>query len=139
MRAWIKERAQKRLNRRLRARYQQIEVQPEGRGLFNFRCHDNVVEHVRVNPSRALTICEVIYIDQDSPTLHYVLRDEAAGTYTDPTIGWWCEQAEFYLIRDLLPDDHKRIHSEFERSLKDWTHEFVGPLTRFLFRLDRIL
>lgn len=137
---WTKKRAQDALVRRLRARYQQIDPAPEGRGLFNFRCHENCVEAVRLEPEdgRKLTICEAIYVDDGIPILHYLLRDQD-GNYLDPTLGWRCRQLEFYIIRDLLPGDHHRIFAEFDRGLKDWLEEFVHPVARFLFNIDRIL
>lgn len=136
--ARLKRTARDKLIRRLRARHQQIEPKPLDRGLFNYRCHDNCVEAVRLHPGRAFVICETIYIEDNEPVLHYLLRDDATGGYLDPTLGWRCQHLEFYLIRDLLPADHARIHSEFERSLRDWLEEFTTPFARFL-GVDRIL
>lgn len=135
---FIKRRARARLIQRLRTRYQQITPAPLGRGMFNFRCHENCVEAVRLEPDRGFTICEAIYVEDGQPVLHYLLRDPF-GQYHDPTLGWRCDHLEFYLIRDLLPADHARILTEFDRSLRDWTEEFVGPLLARLLNIDRII
>lgn len=132
--------ARKRLVRRLRARHQQVKPTACQPGLFNYRCHDNCVDFLRRHPGKGLTIWETVYVeDGNEPALHYLIRDEKAGTWLEATLGWRCDDLEFYLVRPLLEADHGRIHSEFNRSLADWTAEFVRPAWRWLFNIDRIL
>ena len=138
IRKFVKRRAQRRMCRRLRARFQMIEPVPT-QGLFNFRCFENVVEYVRLHPNRRFTVCEVIYIEDNEPVLHYLLRDEDTSKYLEVTLGWRADHLEFYLIRDLLPSDHKRIHTEFDRSLADWQDEFLPTFWRKLLFIERLL
>ena len=49
------------------------------------------------------------------------------------------EQLEYYLIRVLDERDHTRIHSEFNRSLADWTEEFTSWFDRRVLGIERVL
>ncbi len=129
-------RAQERIARRLRARHQGIRPVPE-QGLFNFRCHENCVEYLRTHPDRGLRIAETVYLDGGEPILHYVVVD--GGRYLEVTLGWRAEQLEYYLIRVLDERDHTRIHSEFDRSLTDWLHDFTSWFDRAILRVERVL
>lgn len=129
-------RAQERIARRLRARHQGIRPVPE-QGLFNFRCHENCVEYLRAHPDRGLRIAETVYLDGGEPILHYVVVD--GDRYLEVTLGWRAEQLEYYLIRVLDERDHTRIHSEFDRSLMDWLHDFTSWFDRAILRVERVL
>ena len=129
-------RAQERIARRLRARHQGIRPQPE-QGLFNFRCHENCVEYLRTHPGRGLRIAETIYLDEGEPILHYVVVD--GDRYLEVTLGWRTEQLEYYLVRVLDERDHTRIHSEFNRSIADWTEEFTSWFDRRVLGIERAL
>ncbi len=128
-------RAHELIARRPRARYQGIRPKPEW-GLFNFRCHENCVEYLRTHPGRGLRIAETVYLDEGEPVLHYVVVDDR---YLEVTLGWRAEQLEYYLVRVLDERDHARIHSEFNRSLADWTEEFTSWFDRRVLGIDRVL
>lgn len=130
-------RARERIARRLRARHQGIRPVPEA-GLFNFRCHENCVEYLRTHPGVGLRIAETIYLDEGEPVLHYVVVD-SGNRYLEVTLGWRAEQLEYYLVRILDERDHTRIHSEFDRSLTDWLHEFTSWWDRKVLGITRIL
>lgn len=129
-------RARERIARRLRARHQGVRPIPEA-GLFNFRCHENCVEYLRTHPGVGLRIAETIYLAEGEPVLHYVVVD--GDRYLEVTLGWRAEQLEYYLVRILDERDHTRIHSEFDRSLTDWLHEFTSWWDRKVLGITRIL
>ena len=124
------------LKRYVRSRYEMI--RPEATlGLFNFRCHENCVEYLRTHPDRGLRIAETVYLDGGEPILHYVVVD--GDRYLEVTLGWRAEQLEYYLIRVLDERDHARIHSEFDRSLTDWLHDFTSWFDRAILRVEMVL
>lgn len=131
-------RAQDRICRRLRARFTMVKPEPV-QGMFNFRCHENCVEYVRLHPEEKLAVVEAIYIDGGEPVLHYLVHDQAADRYMEVTLGWRAEHLEYYVVRTLHPDDHRHILSEFQRALDDWTEEYVGWFGRKVLGITRVL
>lgn len=131
-------RAQDRICRRLRARFTMVKPEPV-QGMFNFRCHENCVEYVRLHPEEKLAVVEAIYIDGGEPVLHYLVHDQAADRYMEVTLGWRAEHLEYYVVRTLHPDDHRHILSEFQRALNDWTEEYVGWFGRKVLGITRVL
>jgi len=138
MRQLMVRRAQRRLVRHLRSTRTQVQVLAE-LGLFNFRCYENCVEYLRTHPDRDLEVVETIYIDEEEPCLHYVIRDKASGELLEVTLGWRARQLEYYVTRTLLPGDLDNIHREFTRSLAHWLDDFVPWWARVLLRVDRVL
>jgi len=59
--------------------------------------------------------------------------------YLEVTLGWRAEQLEYYLVRVLDERDHARIHSEFDRSLTDWLHDFTSWFDRRVLGIERVL
>ena len=132
----VKERIDWRICLHVRSRYQMIKPKPTA-GMFNFRCHENAVEYQRLHPE--CHIVEVIYIDNGDPILHYVNYDPATGDYLETTLGWRAEVLEYYKIREIHPDDYRRIPSEFSRALDSWLYQFTNWFQRFFFRINRVL
>ena len=131
-------RAQDRICRRLRSRFTMVKREPV-QGMFNFRCHENCVEYVLRRPEEKLAVVEAIYIDGGEPILHYLVHDPAAGRYLEVTLGWMAEHLEYYVVRPIQPDDYRHILSEFQRSLDDWTEEYVGWFGRKVLGITRVL
>lgn len=108
-------------------------------GLFNFRCHDNCVEYIRLNQDKNYSIAETIYIDDDQPILHYVIFDEDENKYLDVTLGWRIDTVNTYLLRIIQKDDNLKIHSIFSDTLDAWLNEFTSWFDRKILRIDRVL
>lgn len=124
---------------RLRATFQQVRADPIQQGLFNFRCHDNCVEFIRLRPDADYLIAEVMMVEDGVPTLHYVVRRASEpGVYGEITLGWRSKQIEYYLIRELPTVYNETIHAEFNRSLDYWLKEYVPAWMRWLFNIDRV-
>ena len=138
MKQRLLKRAQERICRRLRARFTMVKPEPI-QGMFNFRCHENCVEYVRLHPEEKLAVVEAIYIDGGEPVLHYLVHDQAADRYLEVTLGWRAEHLEYYVVRTIHPDDHRHILSEFQRALDDWTEEYVGWFGRKVLGIRRVL
>jgi hypothetical protein len=133
-RQWLINRAHERIKQRVRSRYQQVKAEPT-QGMFNFRCHENAVQYVMTRPEQQLSIYEVMMIDP-TPILHYLVRDEQ-GTFHEVTLGVFATPLEYYLIKQVNPDDFMNIGGEFNRSVKDWCEEFVGWFGRKMLRISR--
>ncbi len=138
MRDRIIQRARRAMARTLRTRHQQIYPRPV-QGLFNFRCHENCVQWLYDHSDQGLRIAEAIYLDEGEPALHYLVFDPADSSYLEVTLGWRTEQCEYFAIRLLDVRDHLNIHHEFDRSLDDWTEEYVPWFIRKLFGIKRVL
>lgn len=138
MRAQAIQRAQKRLCRHVRSRYELIKPAPT-QGMFNARCFENAVEYARQHSEDGLEVVEVIYIDNGEPVLHYINRVPETGAYLETTLGWRADLLEYYFIRRIHPDDHRHIHSEFSRALDDWTYQFTSWFDRNYLLIKRIL
>ena len=120
----------------VRSRYTLIRVEPV-LGLFNFRCHENVVEYNRRFPT--FEVHEVICIDGGTPILHYINYDPEKKVYLETTSGWKANYMEYYHIRSIHKDDYPYILTEFERGLRSWTRQFTTWFDRHVLRIDRIL
>lgn len=129
-----KERLQSDVMRRVRARYTMIDVKP-AQGMFNRMCHENSVQWAKSRPEYG--VAEVICIDRQQPYLHYL--NTKNQEFFETTLGWRAKELEYYKIRDIHPSDWNSIHSEFDRSLKDWLYEFTNAFDRKILKLNRIL
>jgi hypothetical protein len=137
LRDWAKRRVDRAIVRHARSMLQQVRARPE-QGLFNFRCHENCVEWLRTHPGTGLTVVEALMVDGGVPILHYLVRD-GAGIHLEVTLGWRAEApgVEYYHVRDLLPEDHRHVLSEFERSLAAWADAHLPWWARLL-GVDRV-
>lgn len=108
-------------------------------GLFNYRCHENCVEYIRLNPEKNYSIAETIYIDEDTPILHYVIFDEDENKYLEVTLGWKIDTVDTYLLRILPKDDNLKILSIFSDTLDVWLNEFTSWFDRKILKIDRVL
>lgn len=138
MKAWLIRKAQDAIILRVRASHQQIKPIPVQQGLFNFRCHDNCVEYVRLHPEDDAHIVEVMMVEDNAPVLHYVVVQPKLNQYGEVTLGWRCNRIEFYIIRELPPFYNEQIHDEFNRSLRYWLEAYIPAWARWLFNIDRV-
>lgn len=136
--AWFLDRAQKAIVLHMRAARQQVVPTPVQQGVFNFRCHDNCTEYVRMHPELSLRIMEVMMVEDNIPTLHYVVYNPDLCQYGEVTLGWRTSKIEYYIIRELPTYLNEHIHEEFERSLRYWLNEYTPAWARWLFNMDRV-
>lgn len=108
-------------------------------GLFNFRCHENCVEYIRLNPDKNYSIAETIYVDEDTPILHYVIFDQDENQYLEVTLGWRIDTVDTYLLRVIPKDDNLKILSIFSDTLDIWLNEFTSWFDRKILKIDRVL
>jgi len=110
----------------------EVEFKPEHRPLLNHRCHNNADHMVRCGD--AVSIAEVVMIDDDSCTLHYINMDDQGG-YFDATLGYQYSGSDYRLIRLIhtfkgypgnhLEDEKERICLE---ALGKWKNKLNDPL-----------
>lgn len=111
-------------------------VKPESaQGLFNQRCFMNAVQYCADNPGHE--VYEVACIDNGHPFLHYINRETSTGKYLETTLGWQADHQEYYIIRMVHQDDHKKISEEFSRSLDSWKFQFTNWFQRLF--IDRVM
>lgn len=109
-----------------------VEFKTEHRPLFNARCHNNADHMVRCGD--AVSIAEVVIIDDDSCTLHYINMDDQ-GLYFDATLGYQYTDCDYRLVRLMnkfkdYPGNH--LGDEKERiclaALGKWKYKLHDPL-----------
>lgn len=109
-----------------------VEFKPEHRPLQNHRCHNNADHMVRCGD--AVSIAEVVIIDDDTCTLHYINMDDQ-GSYFDATLGYQYTGSDYRLIRLIhtfkeYPGNH--LNDEKERicleALGKWKYKLHDPL-----------
>lgn len=118
----------------VRTRYSMIDVEPL-QGMFNQRCFDNVVQYAKSNSGYG--IAEVIYIEGDTPALHYLNTKD--GAFYETTLGWRADSVEYYKIRTIHPNDWESIRSEFNRSNHSWLRQVSTWFDRMVLRIDRVV
>lgn len=137
---FLRRRARTRINERLcrhvRSRLKKIQVVPT-QGLFNFRCFENAVEYQRTHPD--LRLYEVIYIDQGDPILHYVNYDPVACRFLETTLGWRADTLDYFLVREIEPENYQKIHDEFNRALEGWNDQYLSWFARRVLGIDRVV
>lgn len=111
----------------------EVEFKPEHRPLQNHRCHNNADHMVRCGD--AVSIAEVVMIDDDTCTLHYINMDDQ-GAYFDATLGYQYSGSDYRLIRLIhtfkgypgnhLEDEKERICLE---ALGKWRNKLNDPLS----------
>lgn len=108
-----------------------VEFNPEHRPLQNHRCHNNADHMVRCGD--AVSIAEVVMINDDSCVLHYINMDDQ-GVYFDVTLGYQYTGSDYRLIRLIhafkeypgchLNDEKRRICKE---ALGKWKYKLHDP------------
>ena len=109
-----------------------VKVKPEHRPLFNQQCHNNADHMVRCGD--AVSIAEVVIIDDNTCTLHYINMDDQ-GVYFDAALGYQYSGSDYRLIRLIhtfkgypgnhLEDEKERICLE---ALGKWRNKLNDPL-----------
>jgi hypothetical protein len=126
----------KRLINYLRARYTQVQVTPR-QGIFNHHCYFNTVEYAKKFKKANLLVFECIYIDEDYPVLHYVIKK--GEEYLEVTLGHRAEHLEYYILREIPEKDWEFIEAEFHRAMGNWTKQFTTWFDRKILRIKRVL
>lgn len=86
--------------------------QPAGTmALMNNYCQFNAVNAVKTG--RAVAVVEVVCIDRESCTAHYVNMLED-GSFVDYTLGWSWTGGDYRLIRYVHESLYERINKELE-------------------------
>lgn len=76
---------------------------------YNYQCHRNVVHDAIAKSEDEIAL--VFYIDEQ-PIIHFLNVDKD-GNYVDNTLGVWCEQFDFYLIKHINKDDFFNVNKIF--------------------------
>ena len=126
----------KRICTEVRSMYTMVNVTPT-QGLFNYKCFMNAVEWARVH--KGMEVLEVIYIDNNEPILHYLNRNKKTGELLETTLGFYADNLEYYVIREIHESDYKYIRAEFDRSLEAWLYKFTNWFDRKILGVERVV
>lgn len=107
----------------------------DGVGLYNHACHLNAVNRCRAGDSAA--VVEVVVIDDDSCTAHYI-NMQSDGRYVDYTLGWHWSGADYRFVRYVPFTEWGDITSSLN-SLKKELCKPVAKWQRFTMLTDNEL
>lgn len=79
-----------------------------GEAPFNRKCHLNSVQKVKEGKAEKVFSCFTIDKTNNSQCIHFINQLEN-GKYQDNTWGWLYEQSEYYIIKEILPDEQEHI------------------------------
>lgn len=96
----------------------------DGVGLYNHACHLNAVNRCRSGDSAA--VVEVVVIDDDSCTAHYI-NMQSDGRYVDYTLGWHWSGADYRFVRYVPFTEWGNITS----SLNNLKKELCKPVAKW--------
>lgn len=88
---------------------EKINVMP-GTCRYNFRCQMNAVNDAIVSKQNKIAMC--IYIDDGQPIIHF-LNVTNDLTFFDNTLGVWCQEYEYYLVKFINEPDFFKVNSIF--------------------------
>lgn len=96
----------------------------DGVGLYNHACHLNAVNRCMAGDSAA--VVEVVLIDDDSCTAHYI-NMQGDGRYVDYTLGWHWSGADYRFVRYVPFTEWGDITS----SLNNLKKELCKPIAKW--------
>jgi hypothetical protein len=109
-----------------KANYEQISVEP-GECRFNLMCHMNAVHEAIDDNEKEIALC-IYFIkcykpNQIQPIIHFVNVTETEalryGYYTDNTIGHFCVNYKYYIVRYIDKADFMNIDNVFANFRKE--------------------
>jgi hypothetical protein len=75
---------------------------------YNFRCHMNSVQKVKEGKAKKVLMCFIIDRSDNSQCIHFI-NQLVDGKYQDNTLGWLYEQTDYYLIKEISPDEQEHV------------------------------
>lgn len=100
---------------------------------FNYRCHLNAVQ--KVAEGNAAKVLLVIGIEDNYPVVHFINQLED-GSYQDNTWGWRYKQKEYYLIREVSPNEYDTIWNVLGDAQRSLVHLHSNWFERWFLNLD---
>lgn len=82
-----------------------------GKCRYNYRCQNNAVHEAIENNEKKIAMC--IYIHNDYPIIHFINVNKK-GKFIDNTLGHWCTQYDYYLIRYIEKSDFFKVGEIFD-------------------------
>lgn len=102
---------------------------------FNFRCHLNSVQKVKEGKAAKVLSCFAIdKDDNDSQCIHFINQLEN-GKYQDNTWGWRYDRCEYYLIKEILPDEQLHIWDQLSGLKEMIVNANSTKFERFIYKI----
>lgn len=74
---------------------------------YNMKCHLNSVQAIKENIAEKVYL--VIAINENNKSIvHFINRDQE-GYFIDNTLGWLYEELDYYIVREIKPNEFSRI------------------------------
>lgn len=136
MKTRLLENAQDAVLMHARTRLKKIVAKPT-QGLFNFRCFENAVQYAKENDNAI--VVEVMLDDNGVPILHFINKDLNTGEYLETTQGWRADHMDYYLIKEIHPEQYAYIGRLFNAGVDSWSDQFAGKWYHKLLGIRRIV
>lgn len=96
---------------------------------FNWQCHANAVHDATIENHDKIAMC--IYISQNYPIVHFLNYNKEEKKFIDNTLGTWCYEYEYYLVRFIDKSEfnnifaiHENYRKQLRKQLSFWTKLF---------------
>lgn len=75
---------------------------------FNRKCHLNAVQKVKEGKAAKVFMCYAYDRSNNSACIHFI-NQLKNGKFQDNTWGWIYEWCDYYIIKEISPDEYQRI------------------------------
>ena len=101
---------------------------------YNFRCHLNAVQKVKEGKATKVFSCYSFDKEDNSQCIHFINQLED-GKYQDNTWGWRYSQNEYYIIKEILPDEQEHIWDQLSGLKEMIVKANSSKFERFIYKI----
>jgi hypothetical protein len=98
-----------------------------GKCRWNYRCHMNAVHESIKHKHKKIAMVMYMY-ENGTPIIHFV--NYKKGKFIDNTLGEWCVEYQYYLIKFIEKEDFFNVGDIFDK-YRDHLQNCLTPLTKF--------
>jgi hypothetical protein len=101
---------------------------------LNSRCHLNSVQKVKEGKAVKVFSCYTFDRSSNMQCIHFINQLEN-GKYQDNTWGWLYEWCDYYIIREVAPDEYSHIWDALENTRESIVKINSSHFERLIFRI----
>lgn len=109
-----------------------------GKLYYNQRCHLNAVQKVKEGKAEKVFLVLTTDYNDTNLIIHFINQNKD-GKFVDNTWGWIYETTNYYLVKEIKPEEYNRIGQILEEGRKYLINQHSNYLLRKLFRINNIL
>ena len=105
-----------------------------GNAPLNRKCHLNAVQAVKEGKAAKVFSCYTFDRSNNSQCIHFINQLETAK-FQDNTWGWLYEWCDYYIIREIAPDEYSHIWDALENTRESIVKINSSRFERFILRI----